>query len=121
VKRVFIFLILGPIFGVSGAILNDVIAGRGFSRDIGEGAVMAVLFSAVVSLGTIPFDQYLSHFIPVVFRASLIAVVGAAMAICVILALMGRVLPFEYLMPFAIIGALCMGACSLLSNGRDWL
>jgi transposase len=74
-----------------GAMLNDVIAGRGFSRDIGEGAAMALLFSAVVSLGTIPIDQYFSHFIPIVFRAPLIAVVGAAIAICVILALMGKV------------------------------
>jgi len=28
-------------------------------------------------------------------------------------------LPQSILMPFAIVGALCMGACSLLSNGYE--
>ena|SRR5712664_381801 len=114
-KRVFIFLILGPLFGAFGAVLNDVVTGRGFSVE-GEGAAMALLFSTVVSTATMLIDGYLSHFIPIVFRAPLTAAAGAAIAVCVILASLGKVLPFEHLMPFAVVGAFCMGACSLLSN-----
>jgi hypothetical protein len=114
-KRTLVFLLLGPVLGVFGAILNDVVAGR-WVREFGEGGVMALAFSLIVSVVTGPVDGYFAHALPVPVRVPLTAVVGATMAVGLILALSGKMLPRDVLMPFAVIGALCMGTCSLLSH-----
>jgi hypothetical protein len=46
----------------------------------------------------------------------LTATVGATIAVGLILALGGKMLPQDVQMRFAIIGALAMGTCSLLSH-----
>ena len=114
-KRTFVFLLLGPVLGVSGAILNDVLSGRGF-REFGEGGIMALAFALIVSAATAPVDGYFAYILPLPVKVPLTAAVGATLAVWFILALGGKMMPLDVLMPFAIIGAICMGACSLLSH-----
>jgi hypothetical protein len=114
-KRTFVFLLLGPVLGVSGAILNNVFSGRGF-REFGEGGIMAVAFAFIVSVATAPVDGYFAYVLPLPLRIPLTAAVGATMAVWLILGLGGKMLPQDALIRFAIIGAICMGACSLFSH-----
>jgi hypothetical protein len=99
--------------------LNDVAAGRGLSGEFGEGGVLALLFSLVVSALTGLVDGYLAHTLPIPLRVPLTAIVGATMAVGLILALAGKMLSQPILLPFAIGGALCMAVCSFLSNDYD--
>ena len=116
-KRTYTFLLLGPILGVFGAMLNEaIVKGRAINWDIHDGTVMAFIFSLVVSAITGPVDGYFAYVLPVLLRAPLTAIVGATMAVGLILALAGKMLPQETLMSLAIIGAFCMGLCSLLAH-----
>ena len=80
-KRALVFLLLGPILGICGAILADVAAGRAINGDFGEGAVMAYFFSLVVSAATGPIDGYLARIVPIYLRVPLTAIVGATIAV----------------------------------------
>lgn len=115
-KRTYVFLLLGPILGVFGAKLNEVVAGRAFSWEIGEGTVVAFIFSAIVSAITGPIDGYFAHAVPVPLRAPLTAIVGATIAVGLLLYLVGKVTPLQFPTHIAIIGALSMGMCSVLSH-----
>jgi hypothetical protein len=115
-KRTYVFLSLGPILAVLGAVLADVAAGRGFPREIGEGAFIAFVFGLAVSVVTGPVDGYLAHVLPLPLRVPLTAIVGATIATGLILYLIGKAMPLHFPTPIAIIGALSMGVCSLLSH-----
>ena len=115
-RRTLVFLVLGPILGVLGGMLDDGFAGRGFYREFGEGAVMAMVFGSIVAIVTGPIDGYFAHALPLPVRMPLTAAVGATMAVGLILALTGKMLPEDVLTRLAIIGAVGMGVCSLLSH-----
>jgi hypothetical protein len=120
VKRTLVFLLLGPILGVSGALLYGAAAGTRFG-----GGSPAFVFSLVVSTVTGLIDGILTYALPKAWRAALIAIVGATIAVGLIVTWAGIVGPLQLqellrspqsLLPFVIIGAFSMGACSLLSD-----
>jgi len=115
-KRTFVFMLLGPVLGLFGATLNEVVARGGFRWEFGEGAAMALVFSVIVSAVTAPVDGYFAHALSLPLRVPLTAIVGATIAVGLILALGGKMLPQDVLMRFTITGALAMGTCSLLSH-----
>lgn len=115
-KRCIVFTFLGPILGLFGVALLDVAAGRGFPHEFGEGGVMSLIFSLIVSVVTMPVDGSLAYVLPIPLRAPLTAIVGATIAVGLDLALIGKMLPQQILMQIAVAGALSMGTCSLLSN-----
>lgn len=116
-KRILVFLLLGPASVVT-AWLIYAPAGKGPAL-----AAMALFtFAFFVASCTVLVDGYLADTLPIYLRAPLIAIVGAAIAVGMAFGLAWTVvlhfvmLPQWILLPFAIGGALCMGACSLLSN-----
>jgi hypothetical protein len=116
-KRTYVFLVLGPLLGVFGAMLNEaVVKGGAINWVIHEGSVMVFIFFLVVSFFTRPVDGYFAHVLPVLVRAPLTAIAGAMISVGLILALVGKMLPQHTAMSVAIIGASCMGVCSLFSH-----
>jgi hypothetical protein len=120
-KRPVIFIVLGPLLGLCGAVLAEVIAGKGvcLSCDL-EGPVLAIFFSFWVSLLTCPVDAVLSRFVPAIARVPLIAICGAAIAAGLLMSLVGgKYIPLAQMQPILTIAAICMGLCALLSSGRN--
>ena len=76
-KRCIVFTFLGPILGLFGVALLDVAAGRGFPHEFGEGGVMSLIFSLIVSVVTLPVAGSLAYVLPIPWRAPLTAIVGA--------------------------------------------
>jgi hypothetical protein len=126
-KRTLIFLFFGPttlvivatclMFCVAAVGCSRCFAGAGMVlmfilvRGIALAFLLGLALSAVAGL----IDGFLAQAVPLRLRASLIAIFGAAIAVVLAFAQIGP-LPQPILMPLAISGALCMGACSLLSN-----
>jgi hypothetical protein len=121
-KRAVVFLVLGP----ASVFLtwSIFVAGAGgpaggFVAFVG---MLLFLFTLPVAALSASFDGYLARALPLPLRAPLTAIVGATVAGGLLLALNrmmfphGTTLPLEILTPFAIGGAVCMGACSLLSH-----
>jgi hypothetical protein len=113
-RRFYVFMLLGPILALGGAASLDIVAGRCPRYD--EGFVMALLFGGVVSAVARTMDELFALAFPIPVRAPLTAIVGAAVAVGLLLAIIRKMLPVETLMPFAILGAICMGVCSVLSD-----
>jgi hypothetical protein len=113
-RRFYIFMLLGPILALGGAASLDIAAGRCLRYE--EGVVMSLLFGGVVSAVARTMDEYFALVFPIPVRAPLTAIVGASVSVGLLLAIAGKMLPSETLMPFAILGAICMGVCSLLSE-----
>jgi hypothetical protein len=78
--------------------------------------MLLFLFTLPVSALSASFDGYLARSLPLSLRAPLTAIVGATVAGGLAGALFSCLLPPSMLMWFAIGGAVCMGACSLLSH-----
>ena len=123
-KRTFVFLLLGPALIAFTPWLIAVAGGRRIKGGFDELCAMVMfLFTLLVAVSTLPMDQYLAHALPLVVRAPLIAIAGATMAVGLVLAVAWMVVPEwveqpEWIaIPFAIGGAVCMGACSVLANG----
>jgi|SRR3954452_4365100 hypothetical protein len=114
-KRVLIFILLGPAFGVLVSSMIEIAVGRSVYPDL-EGIVMVFSFGMMVSLGAMLIDACLSKFLPLLFRASVAVVTGATIPIALELAFLRKSFPFEHWIEIAMTGALCMFACSLLSN-----
>jgi hypothetical protein len=119
-RRALVFALLGPVFGVLVALLMATAATGGAPVYV---IPIAFFFSLMVCAVTGPVDGVLAYLVPVSLRAPLITIVGAAVAVglCVFLAtLLGITItpPLRMLTPSAVIGALCTGACSLLSHHR---
>jgi hypothetical protein len=117
-KRGLVFMLLGPVCGVLAALLPDVARG-GFDIVIALIGMSVLLYSIFVSMVTAVADGALEDILPIYWRAPLIAVAGAVIAA-------GPVLPLSGLLPqlvlaVAVVGALSMGMCSLLSHdyGRN--
>jgi hypothetical protein len=125
-KRALVFLLLAPTLVAFTIWLMIVPQRTGFPVGLRElCAAAAFLFTFLVSAVTGLIDRYLARALPIPLRAPLNAIVGAGIAVGLLLALtrmmfsQWTMLPQSILMPFAIVGALCMGACSLLSNGYE--
>jgi hypothetical protein len=115
-RRLFVFAVLGPCFGLAAAIAIDTANGRGWDRTEQGAIVVFLLFSAVVSEIVRSIDQYFARAVPVPLRAPLVGLVGAMITVGLVLAIFRTMLPFDVLMSLAIAGAACMGTCSLLSD-----
>jgi hypothetical protein len=116
-RRPLVFLLLGPIFGVLAALLPDVAQG-GFNDLLVLIGGLVFLYSVVVSAVTGVFDGVLAHALPISLRAPLTGISGAIIAVGPVLVLVGvgEKVPQGIWMAFAATGALCVGACSLLSH-----
>ena len=103
------FVLLGPVLGV---LVAFSLVDQG-NRDP-YGVPIVFFFSLFVCpiAGTI--DGVLAYVVPISLRAPLTATVGAAIAAGLSVYLFGGNLLQQ--MPVAIVGALAMGACSLLSH-----
>jgi len=121
-KRLFVFLLLGPVLGLLVAISNAVVeSGRFLPPDFFFGCTIVFIFSLMVSVIAGPVDAILSYAVPISLRAPLTAIVGAAVAVGLMLyvgAQLGgtRAAPLRTLMLVAVLGALSTGTCSLVSN-----
>jgi hypothetical protein len=89
---------------------------QGFNGEFGEGAMIAFIFGVVVSAVAGPVDGYFAHVLPIPLRVPLTAIVGATIAVGLFLYLVGKGMSLQFPTPIAIIGALSMGMCSLLSH-----
>jgi hypothetical protein len=121
-KRAAVFILLGPLLGLCGAFLVEVVAGRMLCLSCNvEGAALAIFFSFWVSLRTCPEDWVLSRLTPTIVRVPLIAISGSAIAVALMISLVGnrKPVPISDLQIVIIIAAICMGLCSWLSSGRN--
>lgn len=118
-NRGLVFALLGPVCGVLAAVLPDVVRGR-FDIVIALIGMIVLLYSMIVSIVTSVADGVLAGILPISWRASLIAVVGAAIAAGPLLSLLYEQAP-QLVLAIAAVGALAMGMCSLLSHdyGRN--
>lgn len=114
-KRAFTFLLLGPALAAT-AWMIYVVTSNGPLSFAAASAMILFIFTVFVAAIAALVDGSLARALPVYLRAPLTAIIGAAIPVGVILGWAGCVLPQQIWMPFAIGGALCMGACSLLSN-----
>ncbi|KRR29963.1 hypothetical protein [Bradyrhizobium retamae] len=113
------FVLLGPVLGVLIGFSVVAIAIRGYAPDL-YGVPIAFLFSLVVCAITGPVDGVLAWVVPVSLRVPLTAIVGAAVAVGLVLFLAAQLggqmtPPLHTLIPIAVIGAINTGACSLLT------
>ncbi|MEH2506084.1 ABC-type Fe3+-siderophore transport system permease subunit [Bradyrhizobium sp. AZCC 1578] len=118
-QRALVFVLLGPALGVLIAFSVVAIAIRGYAADL-FGVSIAFLFSLVVCAITGIVDGVLAWAAPISLRAPLTAIVGAAVAVGLVLFLAAQLggqmtPPLHTLIPIAVIGALNTGACSLLT------
>jgi hypothetical protein len=114
-KRTLMFLLLGP---ASAALFLFLIGLTAIDANHRELAQLAALILLLVTLPISAFvgcvDGCLAGTLPVASRATLSALLGAAIAFGLIWALGPPTSPMPW--AFATGGALCMGVCSLLSN-----
>jgi hypothetical protein len=115
-KRLPVFLLLGPVIGVLVAFSFAVVENGGVPGDYVEGCVTFFVFSLIVSMMVGPVDGILSYAVPISLRAPLTAIVGAAVAVGLGLYAARWTPPLHRLVLFAVLGALSTGACSLLSH-----
>jgi hypothetical protein len=80
-KRVPIFLLLGPTMVVLIALSGQVIARGAVPGGYVEGCAMLFFFSLILCTVTGPVDGVLAYVLPICLRAPLTAIVGAAVAV----------------------------------------
>jgi hypothetical protein len=122
-KRAIAFLVLGPVLVLVSAIASLAVAPILGTQDREfAGIVATVLFFFTLPVAAVAgaFDAYLARAFAVALRAPLIAAFGAVIASGLAWLLFSWALPSSALQFFAIGGAACMGACSLLANDYGW-
>jgi hypothetical protein len=114
-KRVFIFLVLGPL-AVAITVFSALAAG-------GAPGNFAQFLAAALAFLTFPVaafaglaDGCLARTFPIPLRAPLTAIIGATIACIPAFAFLHCFLPSSELMFLPVGGAVCMGLCSLLSH-----
>jgi hypothetical protein len=116
-KRGWVYLVFGPIFGVLGSLLWAIIRdGHAALRDPAEAATLAYLFGFFVSWLSLMVDGGLSWVVPVVVRAPLMAATGAAIAFACFAITLGQAPLLQHFGPVVVVAAGSMGMCSLLAN-----
>lgn len=113
-KRIFMFLVLGPV--TAGIIAAFAAAAAGQGSIAGVFAVALFFLTLPVAAVAATFDAILARPVPVALRAPLIAILGAIVAHALAYILLHWIMPQVSLAPFAIGGAACMGLCSLLAH-----
>jgi hypothetical protein len=109
-RRALVFVLLGPVLGV---LVAFSLVGQGYRDPYGVPIVFFFSLFVCPIAGTV--DGVLAYVVPISLRAPLTATVGAAIAAGLSVYLFGGRLLHTQL-PVAIVGALAMGACSLLSH-----
>lgn len=117
-KRGWIYLLFGPIFGVLGSFLWAIIRDGADAalRDPAEGAILAYVFGFFVSWLSLMVDASLTRVLPIAVRAPLIAAIGSAIAFACFAAALWEAPPLQHFVLIGVIAAASMGMCSLLSN-----
>lgn len=122
-KRMLVFLLLGPVFGVLVVFSQAIVASGDIYGDYAEGCAITFMFSLIVSAITGPVDELQACVVPISLRAPLTATLGAAVAVGLLLHVQAkfgntRMPSLSALLQAAVIGVLSAGACSLLSHNR---
>jgi hypothetical protein len=115
-KRVLVFMLLGPTLVVTAWLIYFAESGGGSGSVAAIVSLLLFLFTLIVAMITWAIDGSVAHTLPLPLRAPLTAIVGGIVAFGVFLGLVGWMFPLWTSTPFGIGGALCMGACSLLSH-----
>jgi hypothetical protein len=115
-KRVLVFMLLGPTLVVTAWLIYFAESGGGSGSVAAIVSMLLFLFTLIVAMITWAIDGSVAHTLPLPLRAPLTAIVGGVVAIGLFLGLVGWIFPLSISTPFAIGGAVCMGACSLLSH-----
>lgn len=117
-KRGWVYLVFGPIFGVIGSLLWAIIhdGADAALRDPAEGAFLAHAFGFFVSFLALMIDAGLARVAPIVVRAPLIAATGAAFAFACFAVALGQAPPLQRFVLVGVVAAGSMGICSLLAN-----
>jgi hypothetical protein len=115
-KRAVVFLVLGPASVFLAWSIFVAGAGGPAGGFVAFVGMLLFLFTLPVAALSASFDGYLARALPLPLRAPSTAIVGATIAGGLACALFSCLFPPSMLMWFAIGGAVCMGACSLLSH-----
>lgn len=117
-KRGWVYLAFGPIFGVLGSLLWVIIRDGADAtlRDPAEGMFMAYVFGFFVSWLSLMVDAGLARAVPILARAPLIAAAGAAIAFACFYVALGEAPPLQSFALVGVVAAGSMGTCSLLAN-----
>lgn len=117
-KRGWVYLVFGPIFGVLGSLLWAIVrdGANAALRDPAEGAFLAYVFGFFVSFLSLMIDAGLAQVLPIVARAPLIAATGAAIAFAFLALALGHAPPLQHFMLVGVVAAGSMGTCSLLAS-----
>ena len=121
-KRALVFLVIGPVLASTVATLALAQAAGMPAPDFARlVAIVLFFFTLPVAALAGAFDAYLARAFAIPLRAPLIAAFGAIIASGLAWILFSCLLPQpNFLAWFAIGGAVCMGACSLLANEYGW-
>ncbi|MBR1251356.1 hypothetical protein JQ609_31115 [Bradyrhizobium sp. AUGA SZCCT0169] len=111
-SRPFVFLLLGPL---SVVLTTWVAVGMPFESFVPPIALALFFFTLPVSAIVGILDGQLARAMPLLLRAPVTALVGAAAAMLLPRALLGP-MPQDMSVPFGLGGAFCMGVCSLLAH-----
>lgn len=111
-SRPLVFLLLGPL---SVVLTTWVAVGMPFESFVPPIALALFFFTLPVSAIVGILDGQLARAIPLLLRAPVTALVGAAAAMVLPRALLGP-MPQDMSVPFGLGGAFCMGVCSLLAH-----
>lgn len=117
-KRGWVYLVFGPIFGVLGSLLWAIIQDGADAalHDPAEGATVVYVLGFFVSWSSLMVDGGLSRVAPIVVRAPLIAAIGAAIAFACFAVALGQAPPLQHFGLVGVVAAGSMGMCSLLAN-----
>ncbi|MBR1199637.1 hypothetical protein JQ634_24855 [Bradyrhizobium sp. AUGA SZCCT0240] len=111
-SRPLVFLLLGPL---SVVLTTWVAVGMPFESFVPPIALALFFFTLPVSAIVGILDGQLARAMPLLLRAPVTALVGAAAAMVLPRALLGP-MPQDMSVPFGLGGAFCMGLCSLLAH-----
>ena len=116
-KRAFVFLLLAPVTVFFAVLLTWVALTGPQSLDFGclVAGVLAIFALPMSAISWIA-DEFLARDFPILPRATLTAIVGAAAVTAELSVVFGSLFPSSIVMALATGGAIVMAACSLLSN-----
>jgi len=121
-KRALVFLVIGPTLVSTVATLAIAQAAGTPSPGVARLVAIALFFFTLpVAALAGSLDAYLARAFAVPLRAPMVAAAGAVIASGLAFFLLDCLVPPpNFLTWFAIGGAACMGACSLLANDYGW-
>lgn len=117
-KRGWVYIVVGPILGVLGSLLWEIIRVGVDSalRDPAEGMMLAWVFGLLVSGPSLLIDTGLARFLPIAVRAPLMAATGVAIAFSCFGVAVGELPSQNFPLLIGVVAAGSMGICSLLAG-----